>query len=262
MEYKGKGGQGEAYLSNPESSSPVGQVIVIHEVWGFTQFIQDVCNRLSREGFRAVAPILYWRHKEVLSAATLREGMKAVWHLSLEERYQRAKLDSALKKGGASSNAASALRILYSQRFRSQLLRDLLALAGIIQKEHPDLRSGTIGFSFGGKLAMQLAAGRPDLAACVCYSAKPVLGPSVGKIRSPLLLLYGSEDRFMLGDLPAFVRSVVDKGKELELKIYPSAGHEFFDHTDKAGFRAAAAEDGWKTSADFLKRNLSVAQTH
>jgi carboxymethylenebutenolidase len=258
IQYKAKGTLAEAYISNPKGGRPLGQVIVVHEVWGFTQFIQDACKRLSRQGFRAVAPILYWRQKELFSADKIREGMKVVWHLSLEERYQHAKLEAALKKGRASSEAASMLRTLYSQPFRSQLLRDLRFLAGSLRKEHPDLRMGAIGFSLGGGLALQLAGKSPDLAACVTYSAKPVLGPTVGKIRSPLLLLYGSEDRFMLRGLPAFVKQLVDSGKGFELKIYPAAGHEFFDHTHKRDFRAAAAEDAWETSAGFLRRNLSV----
>jgi carboxymethylenebutenolidase len=258
MDYPVKGERAEAYFSNPEGGHPVGQVIVVHEVWGFTQFIQQACERLSRQGFRAVAPILYWRHKELFSAETLREGLRAVWNLSIEERYQRARLEAALKKGRLSSEAASMLRILYDKRFRSLLLRDLESLASGLREEHPDLRTGAIGFSLGGKLALQLAGSHPELAACVAYSSEPFLGPTFGKIRSPLLLLYGIEDRFMLKGLPVFVRKAVDKGKELELKLYPSAGHEFFDSTDAKGYRAAAAEDAWRASADFLRRNLAV----
>lgn len=230
---------------------------MIHEVWGFTPFIRGVCKRLSHQGFRAVAPVLYWRDKELFSAEKIRDGMRAVWDLSLDERYKRTRLEAALKKGRASSEAASMLRILYDKRFRSRLLHDLLSLASCLREEHPDLRMGTIGFSMGGKLALQLAGSYPELAACVTYSAKPLLGPEVGKIRSPLLLLYGSEDSFMLRDLPAFVKEAVDKGKEFELKVYPSAGHEFFDNTTMGDFRAVAAQDAWETSIGFLRKCLS-----
>jgi carboxymethylenebutenolidase len=258
IHYRAFGGQAEAYLSDPEGGSPVGQVILIHEVWGFTQFIKDSCERLSRQGFRVVAPILYWRDKGLFSAGALREGMKAVWHLSLEERYQRPELEAALKKGHASPEAASTLRVLYDKRFRSKLLRDLESLAAGLREQRPDLRMGALGFSLGGKLALQLAGGHASLAACVTYSAMPVLGPTLRRIRSPMLLFYGGEDRFMLRDLPTFVKEAAHGGTELELKIYPSAGHEFFDHTDRRQFRAAAAEDAWRRSTDFLRRRLST----
>ena len=107
---------------------------------------------------------------------------------------------------------------------------------------------------------MELAGSHPELAACVAYSAKTVDRPTVRKIRSPLLLLYGSEDKFMTRDLPDFVKETIDQGKDLTLRVYPSAGHEFFDHTNKAGFQPSAAHDAWEASVDFLTRNLSVDQ--
>jgi len=86
--YKVDGGLAEAFCVNPKAGRPIGQVIVIHEVWGFTRFIQGICSALSREGFRAVAPMLYWRHKALFSPETVRAGMKVVWDLSLSERYR------------------------------------------------------------------------------------------------------------------------------------------------------------------------------
>lgn len=258
MRYKTKGGLAEAYLSNPKGGLLLGQVIVIHEVWGFTKFISDACERLSRSGFRAVAPVLYWRNKDLFSAEKVREGMKVVWELSIEERYQRRKLEAALKRGRASSEAASMLRILYDKRFRGLLIGDLRLLAESLREQDPGVRAGAVGFSLGGKLALELAGSHPNLAACVAYSAKTVLGPAVRKIRSPMLLLYGSEDKFTTRDLPGFVKEAVDKGKDLTLRVFPSAGHEFFDHTNKRGFQAAAAEEAWEESVDFLTKRLSV----
>jgi dienelactone hydrolase len=62
----------------------------------------------------------------------------------------------------------------------------------------------------------------------------------------------------MTRDLGAFVQEALAKGKELELKIYPSAGHEFFDHSNKRQYRASAAEDARETSTDFLLKTLST----
>jgi carboxymethylenebutenolidase len=258
VEYLTKGERAKAFFSNPKLGSPVGQAIVIHEVWGFTEFIRDVCERLSQQGFCAAAPVLYWRDEELFSPDRIREGMKAVWGLTLEERYHRTRLDDALRKRRASKETASMLRTMYDRRFRARLLGDLRSLASALMKDRPDLRVGAIGFSLGGKLAIQLAGSFPQLAACVAFSAAPVLGATLGKVRSPILLLYGSEDRFMMRDVPAFVKQAVEKGKELELKVYRTAGHEFFDHTNRREFRPEAAEEAWERSTAFLKKNLSV----
>lgn len=257
VEYLAKGETAKAYCLNPKVSPPLGQVIVVHEVWGFAKHIKDMCGRLSREGFRAVAPILYWRDSVRFSPENIREGMRLVWDLSLEERYRPARLEAALNEGRASSETAAMLRILYEKQFRTTLKLDIVSLARSLREEYPRQRIGAIGFSMGGKLAMQLAADFPGLAACVAYSAEPVDGVTLGKIASPMMLLYGGEDKFMMRDLPAFVNDADKKGKDVSLKTYPSAGHEFFDQTNRRGYRAAAAEDAWGASIDFLRKNLS-----
>jgi carboxymethylenebutenolidase len=259
VEYRSEGRRkGEAYCANPKPGPPLGQVIVIHEVWGFTRFIRDLCDRLSRQGFSAVAPVLFWRDNALFSADRLREGMKAVWGLGLEERFQLARLEAAMRKGRVSSETESMLRMLYDRRFRAKLLRDLLSLERRLSHESPGLRTGVVGFSMGGKLALQLAArAAARIEACVAYSAEPVSGPVLRGIGSPLLLLYGGKDRFMLSGLPDFVKATIANGKDLELKIYRSAGHEFFDETNESGYESVAAIDAWSATVDFLRRRLS-----
>jgi len=259
FEYTSDKKRAEAYCSNPKAGPLLGQVIVIHEVWGFTGFIRNLCGQLSRQGFRAVAPVLYWRDKLLFSPEIVREGTKAVWNLSLEERYQPERLEAAIRKGRVSRETESMLRTLYDRRFRDALLSDLLSLAKRLKRGSPDSRTGAMGFSMGGKLAMQLAAGFRELAACVAYSPEPARGTTLRRILVPMLLLYGGEDRFMMRDVPAFVKDAIDGRKEIELKIYRSAGHEFFDNTNVRDYNKAAAEDAWESSVDFLRRNLSSA---
>ena len=254
LRYRVKDGEAESYLAEVPGADAVGQLILVHEVWGFTPFIRESCDRLSRQGFRAFAPLLYWRHKEAFREENVRKGLKAVWGLSLEERRDPQKLEAAIRKGRASDQAATMLRTLYDPDFRVRMLQDLVYLAKSLRKERPQLPVAALGFSMGGKLAMQLAARLRGLSACVAVSAEPLTGPDLGRIRSPLLLIYGSDDRFMLRNLTAFIGEAVDRGKELALKIYPSAGHEFFDPTDKAEYREEAARDAWETSVHFMRK--------
>ncbi len=203
-----------------------------------------------------MAPILFWRDKQLFSPDTIREGMGMVWDLPLEERYRPAKLGAAIRKRRASRKAASMLRALYDRDFRRRILEDVTHLAMHLNKS-TELKTGALGFSMGGKLAMQLAASFRELKACVAYSAEPVDLATVGEIRSPIMLLYGRDDAFMTRKLPEFVRDSMKSDAELTLKVYPSAGHEFFDETDLAGYGVDAATDAWKMSMDFFRRNLS-----
>ncbi|HUI01332.1 MAG TPA: dienelactone hydrolase family protein [Nitrososphaerales archaeon] len=254
--YPVKDGNAEAYAAEPVGRRAAGQVLVVHEVWGFTRFIRKTCDDLSNEGFRAVAPVLYWRDRDVFSEKNIREGLKTVWGLSLEERRQRAKLEAAIEKGGASPAAASMLRKLYDPGFRARILEDLVSLARHSRRERPDLALGALGFSMGGKMAMQTAAAFGGMAACVAVSSEPLVGPSLGKVRAPLLLLYGSDDAFMLRSLPAFVEEAVSRGKAVALKLYPSAGHEFFDPAHK-DYLPAAAKDARESALDFMRKCLA-----
>ncbi len=258
VEYVSGGRRAEAYCSNPKDGPSNGQVIVIHEVWGFTRFIKETCGRLSRQGFNAVAPVLYWRDKALFSPERLRQGIKVMWGLSLEERYEEARRQAAIRKGRVSRDTEAMLRVLYDNRFRSRLLGDLSSLARHLRKESPDLRIGAIGYSMGGKLALQLAAAFPRLAASAAYSAEPISGATLQKVDSPMLMLYGGKDSFMMGGVPAFVKETIDKGKQLELKIYRGAGHEFFDDTSERDYDQAAAEDAWGSTIGFLRKNLSA----
>ena len=149
------------------------------------------------------------------------------------------------------------LRVLYDQAFRRSLLRDLLILARRLRDDDPELAIGALGFSVGGKLAMQLAE-EADAAACVAYSAEPAVGTTRENARARILMIYGSEDHFMIRGLQRFVKELAKRGGELDLKIYPSSGHEFFDPSDKRAYRAGPAEDAWAATVEFLKENLSV----
>jgi len=248
------------YISEPETSPPLGVVVVVHEVWGLTPFIEYACRRLAQQGFRVAAPSLYWREEELFSTERVRQGLKLVWGLSLRDRYDPAKLGAALKRERASKETEKMLKTLYDKRFRARILRDLLLLARRLASQHPALRISAIGFSMGGRLAMELAAAFPALASCVTFSGSPVPGPTMWKIHCPTLMLYGSEDKFMLGELPSFIRDAKPRG-ELTVKIFPSAGHEFFDHTDEA-YRAKASDSAWAELFGLLRWTSGSTASH
>ena len=60
----------------------------------------------------------------------------------------------------------------------------------------------------------------------------------------------------MTKGVPRFVADALRLGKGLTLKIYQSAGHEFFDRNDVSGYDAEGAEDSWKATTQFLRERL------
>jgi carboxymethylenebutenolidase len=233
---------------------PRGVVLVVHEVWGFNSYIQDICRRVASLEYSALAPLLYWSDEGTLfEPETIQQAMRVVWDLSLPERYDRSKLLAAIKEGSASEETARLLNTLYDRDFRAKMLHDMESITESATSE--GLPAGAIGFSMGGGLALWLAARSKRLRACIVFSAEPPETETIAIISSPILAFYGSDDSFMTRDVPRFVRDVLETRKELTLKTYPSAGHEFFDSTN-SGHEPNAASDSWEISARFLKSKL------
>ncbi len=63
IEYPSAGGTGGGYLATGEGAGP--GVLVIHDRWGLVDHVTDVCDRLSAEGFTALAPDLHHGRKEM-----------------------------------------------------------------------------------------------------------------------------------------------------------------------------------------------------
>jgi len=255
MRYRAGDGSAEARFADPGGSAPA--VIVLHEVWGMTPFIEGVLADLADLGFASFAPVLYWRDRELFSAENIREAMKAVWKLPLEERFDRRKRRSWVTEAKAPTDASRLLDKLYDQGYRSLICDDVLRLALAVSRDRPSL--GAVGYSMGGGFAFRLAAGFKDLRACVTYSAQPPSPTDLAESRSPLLSFYGSRDRFMTKRVPEFVAEALRLGRELTLKVYPSAAHEFFDRYDRMGYLPEFAADSWKMATQFLGERLTRA---
>lgn len=137
-------------------------------------------------------------------------------------------------------------------------------------------RLGAVGFSFGGRLAVILAATHPDrLRAVVSYYAvashpdlgRPLAGRSagavpltarVGAIRAPLLLHHGEADRNVPVEQSRLLhRAMTATGKPSELHTYPGADHLFnFSIGPDVRFDPDAARLAWERTVRFLDTHL------
>jgi len=230
------------------------RVVVFHEIWGLSKYTMDVCKRLSMLGFAAVAPNLYKGYDELLTPSIVRQAMDVVWDLSLEERRDKTKVDAILARKKPSSAVTDALTTLYDPRFREQLLATATELV-----ERSDARFGgvsTLGFSFGGGISLRVATRTKRLSSAIAYCGEPP--EDVSRISCPTLAVYADEDKFMNRSVPGFFEAATRAGIDLTLKTLPRANHEFFDHTKKATYNRAAAEEAWGITSWFLERTLGA----
>jgi carboxymethylenebutenolidase len=139
-------------------------------------------------------------------------------------------------------------------------------------KKRPGARAdrvGVTGWCWGGGVVYQVAATNPDIKAAVAWygapgrpfpdQPAPINGFDVEKdIKAPLLGLYGETDT---SPSPADARKLGELIKmhnpNVEIVVYPGAGHAFFADY-RPSFNAAAAADGWKRCTDWFAKYLKA----
>jgi len=221
-----------AYRAQPTRHGPFPTILVIEEIFGVHDYIKDVCRRLAKLGYLAVAPELYARLADLSTMTDPHEIIAKV--------ISKAPDDT--------------------------MLSDLDSTAAWAAAHGGDLtRLGVTGFCRGGRDTWLYAEHNQDLKAAVAWYG-PVKGnPSpiqpqspvdlAATLKCPLLGLYGGQDSSIhpedVGMAATIARAA---GKEVQIKIFPEAGHGF--HADyRPTYRQDKAEDGWKRLLEFFKKN-------
>ncbi|OAA26459.1 carboxymethylenebutenolidase [Frankia sp. EI5c] len=212
-----------------------GGVLVVHEVFGLTDHITDICGRFADAGWRAVAPDLYHRlgspvfdHSDVGAALALRGRLAGDDILD--------DLDSGLM---------------------------VLAESGT-----PIDRSAVVGFCMGGGIAFHAAVRRPLGAAVTFYGSgiedgrfgEPSQLEVAASLQTPWLGLYGDLDRSIPVEQVEDLRAVAALAEvDTQVVRYPGAGHAFHDDTRPDSYQAAAAADAWARTLAWLERHVPTA---
>lgn len=229
-------------------------VVVFHEVWGLVGHTQDVCKRVSKLGFAAMAPNLYRGHESILTPENIQKTMEGVWELSLEERRDRAKVTEALSKKDLDQKIMEVAAVLYDQHFRDELLNRSVAAVESADAKFDGV--ATLGFCIGGGMAMKAATRSRLMQATVSFYGEPPATADLHKIESPILALYAMQDEIINQKVPAFVGAMLSEGKDLTLKTYPHTRHGFFNDTRKGIYNRSAAQEAWEITRWFLDRTL------
>jgi carboxymethylenebutenolidase len=215
------------FVVYPERKDNAGVVIVIHEIYGLSDWIRSVADALAREGFIAVAPDLISGLGPggggTESAASRDDVVKLVRGISPEDA--NARLD-AVRAWAIALPAASG-------------------------------RTATIGFCWGGARSFGYAAAQPALDAAVVYYGTSPETAELAKVRARVLGLYGGDDARVNATIPAAETEMKRLGKVYEPNVYEGAGHGFLRQQDgKEGANLRATEQAWPRTVAFLKERL------
>jgi carboxymethylenebutenolidase len=228
----------DAYVARPATAPPRGAVVVFHELFGVTNHVRAVCDRLASTGFAAVAPNLHHRTDPALELPHDAAGRDRGF--ALLENLTRA---SVLEDADRALEAARALT------------------AGPV---------ALLGLSLGGHAAYYVATQRPGLAAAiVAYGGwipttdiplsrpEPTVTLTAGISAPVLLLVAGADAAVDAAQSRAVEQALHHHAIDHEVVTYPAAQHGFLCE-QRATYDAAASADAWSRIDALLDRSASA----
>jgi carboxymethylenebutenolidase len=230
------GGEMPAFRAQPAKGSDFPVILVVQEIFGVHEYIRDVCRRLAKLGYLAIAPELYARQGDPRKIGNVQEILTTVV----------AKVPDA------------------------QVLADLDACVAWAKVHHGDTsRLGITGFCWGGRITWLYAAHNRQVKAGVAWYGRLVnpvneMNPKhpidiAGVLHGPILGLYGGLDQGIPLDTVENMEKVLSESnnpasKLSSIHVFDNAPHAF--HADyRPSYRKEEAEDGWKRLQTWFRKN-------
>jgi carboxymethylenebutenolidase len=228
-----RGGEIPGYRAMPANGKDLPLILVVQEIFGVHEHIRDVCRRLAKLGYIAVAPELFARQGDVSKLADMKEILAIVE--KVPDKQVMLDLDDTMS--WARKNGANVTQL------------------------------GITGFCWGGRIVWLYCEHNPMVAAGVAWYGRLEGQPSdlrptfpidiVPTLKVPVLGLYGGADTGIGKDSVEKMRAALKTANsKSQLIVYPDAPHAFFADY-RPSYRKDAAEDGWKKMREWFGSHLS-----
>ncbi|HET9210690.1 MAG TPA: dienelactone hydrolase family protein [Thermoanaerobaculia bacterium] len=215
------------WIVYPERKDKAGVVILVHEIFGLSDWIRGVADQLAREGFIAVAP-------DLISGL----GPNGGGSDSVPSRDDVVKLIR-----GVTPEMGTA---------RLDAVRDWA-----VRLPAANGKSATLGFCWGGGRSFAYAVSQPALNAAVVYYGTSPEAADLARVKAPVLGLYGGDDARVVSTVGPAEAEMKKLGKTFETHIYDGAGHGFLRaQEDRAGANLKATRSAWPRTVAFLREHL------
>jgi carboxymethylenebutenolidase len=226
-----KDGEIPAYRAQPSSGTNFPIILVIQEIFGVHEHLQDVVRRLAKLGYLAIAPELFVRQGDVSKLSSIDE-----------------------------------IRTIVKKVPDTQVLSDLDAtLAWAVKSSKGNIdRVGITGFCWGGRITWLYSAHNPKVKAGVAWYGRLVgesttLTPKhpvdiAPTLSVPVLGLYGGKDTGIPLESVEKFQTLLKSGRsKSEIVVYPEAPHAFFADY-RPSYREKEAKDGWERLQGWFKK--------
>jgi carboxymethylenebutenolidase len=216
----------KAFVVYPERKDKAPVVIVIHEIFGMTDWVRGVADQLAKEGFIAIAPdFLSGKGPNGGGSDSLGDGVGQAIR-TLQPPDTNAILDAV---------RAYALTIPSSNK-----------------------KVATIGFCWGGQTSFRYAISQPELNAAVSYyGSMPSDAAAYEKAKAPILGLYGGNDNRVNSTIDGAKAELSKRNVTYEPHVFDGAGHGFLRQQaggEQAPGNLKATEEAWPLTLTFLRK--------
>ena len=217
-----------AYLARPDAPGRFPVVLVISEVFGVHEYIRDVCRRLARLGYVAIAPDLFVRSGDPSKTNDFNQIRRIVAAASDKQIF---------------NDLSGTVRFLKAQSFVDKSRMAVTgfcwggAITWLICQRMPDFRAGAAWYG-------RLTAPKPG--EFLGETSRPWPLPGVAQLRTPVIGFYAGKDQGIpLADVEAMRSALVAARKtDSQIIVYPDSQHGF--HADyRTSYDPAAARDAW-----------------
>ena len=218
----------QAFLAFPETKEKATAVVVIHEIFGLTDWVRGVTDQLAEAGYIAIAPDL---------------------------------LTGLAPNGGGTSEmgGGDAVRKAISSLPPDQITADLDAVADYVAKL-PACNGKVVvaGFCWGGSQSFRFATHNPKLkAALVFYGTGPETEADIRRIQCPVYGFYGGNDTRVTSTVSKSADLMKKAEKHYEPVTYEGAGHGFMragEAPDASAANKKARDEAWQRWKEILKQ--------
>ena len=214
------------YMVRPADTTPRPAVLVFMEIFGVNSHIQDVTERIAKEGYVALAPDFFHRTGP-----------------GVEYGYDETGMEEGIK--------------LLNQLNADEMAADALAAVSFLKRKNFVIgnKIGAMGFCVGGHMTY-LAACETDVVVAASFYGGGIAGaqgfggqPSTvgrtGQIEGRMLCLFGGKDAHIpMTDVDTIRAALESNAIRHEVVVYPDADHGFFCN-QRGSYHEAAATDAW-----------------
>jgi carboxymethylenebutenolidase len=215
-----------SWVVYPERADAAPVVVVIHEIFGLTEWVRSVADGFAEAGFIAIAPdLLSGKGPDGGGTSSLESPVRAIRDLDPDE--VRIRLNGVAEYGMSLPAAAK--------------------------------KFGVVGFCWGGSTSFRYATQQPQAGAAVVYYGGAPAAENLADLGVPVLGLYGGNDNRVNATIAPAQETLAGTGSRYEVEIYEGAGHGFLraqNHEELAAANTRAAAAAWPRTIAFFRELL------